>query len=51
MIGRIIPDNVKLIVPKNNPKISPVKLNFLVIKFKMPNIIKSINPSIDNERI
>ena len=45
--GRINPAMYKENVPNTNPKISPFKVFCLVIVFKYPNIINSINPSID----
>ena len=37
--------------PNKNPKISPFKVNSLVIVFKYPNIMNSISPSIDIDKI
>jgi hypothetical protein len=45
--GRINPAMYKENVPNTNPIISPFIVFCLVIVFKYPNIINSINPSID----
>ena len=49
--GTISPAVNRLIVPKLNPKNSPLVVNSAVFMFRYPNIIKSKKPSIDIESI
>lgn len=49
--GRITPDIDNENTPNPNPKNSPFIVNYAVIVFKYPKIMKSINPSIDIESI
>ena len=50
-IGNITPETNNVKIPKLNPKISPFVLNYAVIMFRYPNIMKSKNPSIDIDSI